>query len=385
MIPVRLKLTNFMSYKEMEEPLDFSSIHTACLTGANGQGKSTLLDAMTWAIWGKARAKRSDDLVRLGEDEAQVEFEFQLGHDLYRLLRTRNIRGRGKTSLEFQVFDESQGKYRSLTDRSVRETQDKITNTLRMDYDTFVNSAFILQGRADSFTLKTPSSRKEVLAEILNLKTYDLLEKKSRKLRRKAEMQIQVLTKSIEEIDKELKHKPEYERDHRKYESQLKKAKQLMDQYDKRVETLRATEHDLSKKSTELEKIREQIAGSEKDFERLSGEIRIYQSKVREYNSILAKKDEIESNYSEFVKCQEQEEELVEKENIYKGFLEQRSNVICFPPSCSICSCSLPPALMTILSCPSFTNSRLSSMVPRSTPPSLSSGNSCMILIDPNL
>ena len=55
MIPIRLALRNFMCYREGE--LSFEGLHVACLCGDNGNGKSALLDAMTWALWGKARAK----------------------------------------------------------------------------------------------------------------------------------------------------------------------------------------------------------------------------------------------------------------------------------------------------------------------------------------
>ena len=49
-----------------------------------------------------------------------------------------------------------------------------------MDYDTFINSAFLLQGRADEFTSKTPSDRKAVLASILGLDAYDRLQVRAR-------------------------------------------------------------------------------------------------------------------------------------------------------------------------------------------------------------
>ena len=54
MIPLKLRLSNFMCYRE-EQTLDFSGIHLACLAGDNGHGKSALLDAITWALWGRAR------------------------------------------------------------------------------------------------------------------------------------------------------------------------------------------------------------------------------------------------------------------------------------------------------------------------------------------
>ena len=65
MIPLRLQVRNFMCYRDNVPPLVFEGIHLACLAGANGHGKSALLDAMTWALWGKARAKRDDVVARL--------------------------------------------------------------------------------------------------------------------------------------------------------------------------------------------------------------------------------------------------------------------------------------------------------------------------------
>ena len=76
MIPVKLSLRNFMCYRDNVPPLSFEGIHTACIAGDNGNGKSTLIDAMTWALWGRARAKHDDDLIHLGKGEMEVEFDF---------------------------------------------------------------------------------------------------------------------------------------------------------------------------------------------------------------------------------------------------------------------------------------------------------------------
>lgn len=181
MIPVKLALKNFLSYGEDVPPLDFTQFHIACLSGNNGQGKSALLDALTWAVWGEGRKasqekKADSSLLRIGQKDMQVEFVFDLEGDRYRIIRTFSlVKKSSRSSLEFQVFNREDNEYISLTCPSLRKTQERITKTLRIDYQTFINSAFILQGRIDEFSRKSARERKEILSEILGLSRYDEL------------------------------------------------------------------------------------------------------------------------------------------------------------------------------------------------------------------
>ena len=153
MIPVKLRLRNFMCYRDGVPELHLEGLHVACLCGPNGAGKSALLDSMTWALWGKARAKSDDDLITIGRDEMEVELDFLSQGAAYRVVRKRSRgagRRPGKTLLEFQVLSGSESA--PITQGTLRETQQRIVETLRMDYDTFINSAFLVQGRADEFT-----------------------------------------------------------------------------------------------------------------------------------------------------------------------------------------------------------------------------------------
>ena len=94
MLPTRLELRNFLAYRN-PDPIHFDSVHLACLTGPNGAGKTSLLDAITWALWGKARTRSDDDLIYQGQTDMLVQLDFLQGEAKYRVVRKRQ---KGKTA-----------------------------------------------------------------------------------------------------------------------------------------------------------------------------------------------------------------------------------------------------------------------------------------------
>ena len=177
MIPLRLSVRNFLCYRDDVPPLDLRGIHVACLCGANGHGKSALLDAMTWCLWGQARTgtQNHNDLIAYGESECRVELDFLARGQEHRAIRRRRSTGQGRTEVDLFILDDD-GQARSMSGNSVRETNWKIQNLVGMDYTTFVNTAFLLQGRSDEFTRKTPAERKAVLSSVLDLGLYETLQ-----------------------------------------------------------------------------------------------------------------------------------------------------------------------------------------------------------------
>lgn len=180
MIPRRLRLRNFLSYHECD--LDLMGLHIAVLSGRNGDGKSALLDAMTWALWGEGRGRVEDDRIRLGEQEMLVDFEFEVSGDVFQVVRKRT-RGRGTGALDFFMLD-GLGLKTSLTGGTMSETQREITRRIHLDHQTFVNSAFLAQGRANEFTQKPPRERKEVFRKVLGLERYEELSQSANERRR---------------------------------------------------------------------------------------------------------------------------------------------------------------------------------------------------------
>ncbi|MFY9586530.1 MAG: SMC family ATPase [Actinomycetota bacterium] len=213
MIPLRLNLTNFLSYKEMPEPLDLETVHLACLSGSNGNGKSALLDAITWSLWGKARGCESghdqERLIRDGADAMSVEFTFGLEGQTFRVVRTRWRNGKGDIGFSVQAAD---GSWTDMAGEGKRDTQDRIIERLRMDYETFVASAFILQGRADTFTRLEPRERKDVLAKILGLEVYERLADHARAKKKEAQADAEAHTRALDRLERDLAEREDLER-----------------------------------------------------------------------------------------------------------------------------------------------------------------------------
>jgi exonuclease SbcC len=200
MIPIKLTITGFLSYQETAE-LDFTLFDLACISGPNGAGKSSLLDAFTWVLFGQAR-KRDESLINLRSNAAEVVLVFEYEGNTYRVQRTLP---KGKTtSLEFQILEPQDGNWKVLTGHTLRDTQAYIESTLRLDYETFVNASFFLQGKADQFTQQKPSDRKRILGNILGLEVWEIYRQRVNERRKGVESEITSLDGRTAEINAEL-------------------------------------------------------------------------------------------------------------------------------------------------------------------------------------
>jgi exonuclease SbcC len=211
MIPIKLELHNFLAYRD-PDPLSFEGIHVACISGENGAGKSSLLDAITWALWGKARSASADDLIYQNQRETRVALEFAMGDARYLVIRQRSLEKKTALSLlELQVWDPAGGGWRGISEATMRATQERIDGLLHLDYDTFVNSALLAQGRADEFTAKPPFQRTQILAAILGLDRWSLYEERAKEKIRLSREKISRVEERLGEMERELARRDEYE------------------------------------------------------------------------------------------------------------------------------------------------------------------------------
>ncbi len=248
MIPVRLNISGFLSYLDPVS-LDFTTFDVACISGSNGAGKSSLLDAMTWALFGQAR-RRDDAIINSHASAAEVVLELEYEGDAYRIQR---IKPRGKSAiLEFSQRA-ADGNWKPLTERSIRDTELRIQQILRMDYDTFINASFFLQGQADLFAQQRPGDRKRILGSILGLEVWETYRAATAEQRKRLETEQAGLDGQLAEIAAELAQEPERRARLRVLEQQLAQSQALRREKETALDALRRLADSLEEQRRRIE------------------------------------------------------------------------------------------------------------------------------------
>ena len=314
MIPQQLTLKNFLSYRAAT--LDFRGLHTACVCGANGAGKSSLLEAIAWAIWGESRAATEDDVIHVGEAEARVEFVFSMHQQTYRVIRTRQ-RGSG-VALEFQIAhgaiaSHDLPSFRSLTERGIRATQNLVLEHLKLDYDTFVNSAYLRQGRADEFMLKRPGDRKQILADLLKLQRYDELAEQAKDKSRQFKGQVELLERNLASIQQQLQQTEAIAQERIQLEATLAQMQQQQTAYNEQLQNLLARQQHRHTAKQQLTWQQQQQRNLNQDCQRLQKELTQIDHQRQTLMMLLQQESAIAAGYQQWQTLQMQEDSLSTK------------------------------------------------------------------------
>jgi exonuclease SbcC len=273
LIPIRLHLSGFLSYRDSVD-VDFEAFDVACISGQNGAGKSSLLDAITFALFGEAR-KRDDAIINFACDTAEVKFVFEYEDSVYSVQRTKP---KGKnTLLEFAVQAED-GTWKPLTEATLRATDDRIRSTLRLDYETFINASFFLQGKADLFAQQSPGDRKRILSSILGLEIWESYRAEAARRRLESEKRLAVVEAMLVEIETEL--------------GEEAARKERLAAVEKGFTSQKALA-DASKQILDQQRLlQERFAGEQKQVEKQAEELKRQQQEMDEQNSRLLERQQ---------------------------------------------------------------------------------------------
>jgi DNA repair protein SbcC/Rad50 len=320
MIPLQLTLRNFLSYQEAV--LDFQGLHTACIWGANGAGKSSLLEAISWAIWGQSRAATEDDVIHQGESEARVDFRFQIHGQTYRVIRTR-YRGQAMT-LDFQVAT-SAGSYRPLTGKNLRITQQLILDQINLDYETFINSAYLRQGRADEFMLKRPGERKQILADLLKLQHYDDLAEKARDQAKQIKAQIAAIERQLAILADRRQAQVQIQRDRAESESLVAQLQQCQIRDREQIQQLQAQQQQQRTWQQQLDWHQQQAQRLSQDAAQQRQTLAQAEQQLKTLETLFLQEAAIFAGYAQWQTLQSQEEVLASRFQAFQLLQAQRA------------------------------------------------------------
>lgn len=303
MIPLYLRINGFLSYRDPVE-IDLSALSLACISGPNGAGKSSLLDAITWTLFGQAR-KRDDSLINAQSNAAEVVLIFSYEDSIYRVQRTKP---RDKTSrLEINIlqnkeeWDGPQGHskpvWKTLTESTFRETETRLTSILRLDYETFVNASFFLQGKADQFTQQRPTDRKRILSSILGLEVWEDYRHDAADHRKSLEGDLASLDGRLEEINSELSEESARKERLAQLEADLDRLAQACKAQEKALESIKIAASRLEEQRKLVATLERQVAAACRRLD----EVKLKeQTRLRERDECLAlldKAEEVEAGY----------------------------------------------------------------------------------------
>jgi len=172
MRPISLEMEGFTSFRQ-RVTIDFTKFDLFAITGPTGAGKTSIIDAMIYALYGctpRIGNKSIKDLISQGGDRLKVMLEFSSGQDQYRI--ARETKWSGKSSKTDARLDQKNGEeWESLADR-VGEAEKIVEEIIGLDFNSFTKSVVLPQGQFDEFLKGKVDDRRKILSELLQLDIY---------------------------------------------------------------------------------------------------------------------------------------------------------------------------------------------------------------------
>ena len=268
---LKLRMEGFTCYRKATD-IDFSELELFAITGSTGSGKSSLVDAIIFSLYGKVPRLGNDltSLISQGLNQLKVLVEFEAGGEKYKVARKVQTK---KTSQA--ILDLWNGVEWVPDCSGVRQVNQKIGNILGINYDAFTRCIVLPQGAFAQF-LQDAKSRQDILIKLLGLEILAEMQKKASKKRDRTTDQIDQIEARLlgefGEINPESieKLKEKCEKLDEEIQSLQEKVESLRSKHDEALKL-----HELNRTLQALEKEYEQVSGQRNQIEELQKKIDI--------------------------------------------------------------------------------------------------------------
>lgn len=229
-MPIKLELENFMSHSK--SILDFN-FNSALISGENGAGKSTILEAIGFCLFGKSRQKSVADVVKRGTSQCKVTFQFKHDDKVYKIIRSKHAKHGSLDDVSFYELMPD-GSERQIQGDTNTEINDKIKQIIRSNYEVFSNTSYFMQNTFFEFVNGTSSSRQKLVSSLLNLERWD-------EYMEEANAKLKDITKELDVLNLRLDDFKDTELDIELAEKRLQDANVKLKEYASSEEVLKQT------------------------------------------------------------------------------------------------------------------------------------------------
>jgi DNA repair protein SbcC/Rad50 len=196
--PLKLELKGFTAFREAAV-LDLAGLEVFAISGLTGSGKSSLLDAMTYALYGRVErvGDRVSQLISQGLPRMAVSLEFEVGHDRYKV--TRSTPAKGATKIQLMKWDADQWNQAGEGSDRVRDVERRLAAIIGLTYDGFTRSVLLPQGKFAEFMVGDPKKRREILTELLGHALFKRMAERAGSMGREAAIRAETLSGVLEQ------------------------------------------------------------------------------------------------------------------------------------------------------------------------------------------
>jgi DNA repair protein SbcC/Rad50 len=195
--PIRLEVKGLTAFRD-EQAIDFTPLDLFAISGPTGSGKTSILDAMTYALFGYIDrvGRQAAQFISQGQPRLAVTLEFAVGYERFRVTRSTPAKGASRILLERWTGAEwSQAG--EGADR-VRDVDAAIRGAIGLDYDAFTRTVLLPQGKFQEFLVGDARTRRDILTELLGLELFERLARRAGEVRRDAVMAAETRAQLLE-------------------------------------------------------------------------------------------------------------------------------------------------------------------------------------------
>ena len=325
----KITLINFLSHKNTV--VNFNDGQKILIDGRSGAGKSSLCDAITWSLYGRARADNKS-LIMDGATTATVSIVLSDKDKNIEYKIERKISKGNKHELVIYEKNGDDKTFKLSKVSGIKESQEYIEKQiLHASYLLFINSIVHIQSSTENFVSQTALRKKEILLEIINASDYDEYLKKAKNELQLKKIDLSSATAKKEEREKSIEHDRINASKIQIYKDNAKKLKEQKEitqkEYDKLFEQKNKNEVDIALLSDKESKIIEII----KDIDLVNAEMKTLNAKKDELYKINI--NEIETKISELETKQKELKELESRQQEYFEWKQKVNELITSAPA----------------------------------------------------